>query len=57
MNNNWLDFCTDHWGCLWNSCGYEEFPPYEAGNNTVRFLTAGNEVRPVIKALSEMFPM
>jgi len=56
VNNNWIDFCTAHWGSLWNSFGYEEFPPYETGCDTVRFLTAGNEVRPVIKALSERFP-
>ena len=53
---NWIDYCAAHWGNQWNSFGYDEFRAYEEGNNTVCFLTAVNEVRPVIKALSKKFP-
>ena len=45
--NTALDFAVENWGTKWNSYGYDDFPPYENGNE-IMFLTAWDRPEPVI---------
>jgi len=54
--NNWYDWSIKNWGSKWNSYGYDCFPEYEAGNNTIQFNTAWSCVNKILEELSKMYP-
>ena len=52
---DWLDWSIENWGTKWNGYGYEDTPEREGGAEIV-FKTAWSRPKPIIKALSQMFP-
>ena len=54
--NNWYDWNNENWGSKWNSYGYDEFTSEHFDGQTLRFLTAWNNVHQVIGRLAELYP-
>lgn len=50
-SRNWNDWSWDNWGTGWNA-----FKQQLKGTDTICFTTAWNDVLPLMKKLSEMFP-
>jgi hypothetical protein len=53
---SWYDWRIANWGTKWNSCGYDDHPPYEPGSDVIEYDTAWSAANPVIKKLSEIYP-
>jgi len=53
---NWLEWSCANWGTKWNSYDYTERERI-AGRAAVQFVTANGVPRPILRRLSEMYPL